>query len=118
VVRNAFIDGYRRAHFETHTVRLEPRQLEHTAGADGRSECPPDVAAHREGVARVLERGLSALPAPQREAVLLWQQGHDIRTMTCRARVPRDTLLSRKKYAFARLREFLTTAGLSAAEVR
>ena len=42
----------------------------------------------------------------------------DIQTMARCARVPRDTLLSRKKYAFARLREYLTTAGLSAAEVR
>jgi DNA-directed RNA polymerase specialized sigma24 family protein len=58
------------------------------------------------------------LPGPQREAVLLWQQGHDIQTMARCARVPRDTLLSRKKYAFAHLREYLTTAGLSAAEVR
>jgi len=118
VVRNVFIDGYRRAHFETHTLRLEPRQLEHAAGADGPTECPPEVAAHHEGVARTLERGLSTLPGPQRAAVLLWQQGHDIQTMARCAGVPRDTLLSRKKYAFARLREFLTTAGLSAAEVR
>ena len=112
VVRNVFIDGYRRAHFETHTLRLEPRQLDQAAGADERPDCPPEAAAHREGVARVLRRGLSALPRVQREAVLLWQLGLDIQTMARSARVPRDTLLSRKKYAFARLRVFLTESGL------
>jgi RNA polymerase sigma-70 factor (ECF subfamily) len=112
VVRNVFIDGYRRAHFETQTLRLEPRQLDHAAGADTRPDCPPEAAAHREGVARVLRRGLSELPQVQREAVLLWQLGLDIRTMARCARVPRDTLLSRKKYAFARLRTFLMTEGL------
>lgn len=112
VVRNVFIDGYRRAHFETRTLRLEPRQLDQAAGADERPDCPPEAAAHREGVARVLRRGLTALPQVQREAVLLWQLGFDIPTMAHRARVPRDTLLSRKKYAFARLRKFLTEAGV------
>ena len=113
VARNVFIDGYRRAHFEIHTLRLEPRQLDQAAGADERPDCPPEAEAHREGVARVLRRGLAALPHAQREAVLLWQLGFDIQTMARRARVPRDTFLSRKKYAFARLREFVTDAGLS-----
>jgi RNA polymerase sigma-70 factor (ECF subfamily) len=112
VVRNVFIDGYRRAHFETRTLRLEPRQLDHAAGADPRPDCPPEAAAHQQGVARILQRGLSALPQAQREAVLLWQLGLDIPTMARCARVPRDTLLSRKKYAFARLKEYLASAGL------
>lgn len=113
VARNAFIDAYRRAHFETHTVRLEPRQLDHVAGADERASHRPETAAHRAGVARVLEQGLSGLPPAQREAVSLWQLGFDVHTMARSAGVPRDTFLSRKKYAFARLRDFALEAGLT-----
>jgi RNA polymerase sigma-70 factor (ECF subfamily) len=114
VARNVFIDGYRRAHFESCTVRLDPHQLDHVAGTDERTGHVPDAAAHRDGVARVLERALSRLPRVQRDAVRLWQLGFDIHTMARRSGVPRDTFLSRKKYALARLRESVLEAGLTA----
>jgi RNA polymerase sigma-70 factor (ECF subfamily) len=114
VARNVFIDGYRRAHFESCTVRLDPRQLDHAAGSEERAGHVPDAAAHRDGVARVLEQALSGLPRVQRDALRLWQLGFDIHTMARRSGVPRDTFLSRKKYALARLRDAVLQAGLSA----
>jgi DNA-directed RNA polymerase specialized sigma24 family protein len=44
------------------------------------------------------------LPAEQRKVSLMWSQGASIREMAAACHAPRDTVLSRKKYAVARLR--------------
>jgi DNA-directed RNA polymerase specialized sigma24 family protein len=44
------------------------------------------------------------LPAEQRKVILMWSQGASIREMASACDAPRDTVLSRKKYAVARLR--------------
>ncbi|MGH8137669.1 MAG: sigma-70 family RNA polymerase sigma factor [Steroidobacteraceae bacterium] len=112
IARNAFIDGYRRQHFETRTVRLEAKDLERAAqsGAVGHD---PLLSAQREVVTRLLGRLLARLPTVQREAIALWQEGGDIASMANRAAVPCDTFLSRRKYALAKLRASLLSAGLT-----
>ena len=50
------------------------------------------------------ERDDGHLPAEQRKVILLWSQGASIREMAAACDAPTDTVLSRKKYAVARLR--------------
>ena len=47
---------------------------------------------------------LEAEGPKQREVVAMWCAGASIEGMARHAAAPRDTVLSRKKYAFARLR--------------
>jgi RNA polymerase sigma-70 factor (ECF subfamily) len=112
IARNAFIDGYRRQHFETRTVRLEAKDLERAAES-GEAAHDPLLSVQREVVARHLGRVLAGLPSAQREAIALWQEGGDIASMANRAAVPCDTFLSRRKYALAKLRVALLSAGLT-----
>jgi DNA-directed RNA polymerase specialized sigma24 family protein len=50
---------------------------------------------------------VSRLPAEQRKVIGLWSGGASIRDMASACRAPRDTVLSRKKYAVARLRTLI-----------
>lgn len=110
VARRAFIDGYHRGHFERRTLRLAPEELAALQLADTGGN-GPEHEAERDSSARLIGRALAELPALQREAVVLWRSEIGINAMARRAGVPRDTVLSRKKYAFARLRQRL--AGLA-----
>ncbi len=105
VARHAFIDGYRRRHFERRTVRVSARDLEHLAEAEPAHG--PEEAAERHALEALVANALDDLPPAQQQAVRLWQAGHDLRTMCERAGAPRETVLSRKKYAFAKLRQRL-----------
>jgi len=103
VARRVFIDAYRRRHFERHTLRLQPGELESLLPADAQAP-PPEHEAERMLLRRAVSSALRELPAAQRQAVALWQAGHDIRSMARLAGAPRETVLSRKKYAFGKLR--------------
>jgi DNA-directed RNA polymerase specialized sigma24 family protein len=58
-------------------------------------------------------QAIDALPAPQREVIRMWCAGTSIESMAARAAAPRDTVLSRKKYAFARMRQTLAPLAAS-----
>ncbi len=105
VARHAFIDGYRRKHFERRTVRMKAKDLAYLAATEPTHG--PEALAERSALETLIARALNELPLPQQQAVQLWQAGHDLRTICERAGAPRETVLSRKKYAFAKLRRRL-----------
>jgi len=111
--RNAYIDTYKRGHFEAHTSKLPPADLDR-AIASVSADPGPELAVDAAGTARLLGNAVERLPEQQRETIRMWQQGLDVETMARRSNAPRDTVLSRKKYAFAKLRTWLEGAGLTA----
>lgn len=54
-----------------------------------------------------LEAAVRQLPLEQREVIALWAAGTSIKEMALMIGAPRDTVLSRKKYALAKLRATL-----------
>lgn len=103
VARHTFIDECTRKHEAIRTQSFDPALLDliHTAG-DAASD-PADELQHAQ-VSALIERSLQGLPPTQREVVLLWLAETSIKSMANMVGAPPDTVLSRKKYAFARLR--------------
>lgn len=64
---------------------------------------PAEHALQRDLAARVVS-ALPLLPAPQREVITLWAKGFSPRDIARMIKAPRQTVLSRKKYALAKLR--------------
>jgi DNA-directed RNA polymerase specialized sigma24 family protein len=54
-----------------------------------------------------LYKALRRLPLEQRQVVVLWADGMRIGAIAALTAAPRDTVLSRKKYALAKLRVML-----------
>jgi RNA polymerase sigma-70 factor, ECF subfamily len=110
--RNRFIDTYCRSHAVTRSQLLD----------DSMIETLPDPGAGDDDVIRALDLGrmrqilssaMSELPFPQREVIALWADGTDIDTMSALVEAPRETVLSRKKYALAKLRDALARRGVT-----
>jgi RNA polymerase sigma factor (sigma-70 family) len=104
--RNTFIDSYRRQHFEVRTVRLDPTALERAHRSETVTQ-PCEHELERAELAKLVRNAVEALPPMQRNAIVMWQEGVPVAAMAQRANVPRDTVLSRKKYAFTKLRATL-----------
>ncbi|HEY1284033.1 MAG TPA: sigma-70 family RNA polymerase sigma factor [Steroidobacteraceae bacterium] len=111
--RNVYIDSYKRAHFEAHTTKLPHADLDR-AIAGVSADPGPEPALAAAGAAELLGHAVERLPEQQRETIRMWSQGLDVETMARRSNAPRDTVLSRKKYAFAKLRVWLEGVGLTA----
>lgn len=107
LARNHFIDEFRRKFAAARTVPL-PADFER-ADAPPRDVAPDpaDLAQYQERVRRVNE-ALLDLPFEQREVIALWAADFDLDTMVALTGAPRDTLMSRRKYAIAKLRAALT----------
>lgn len=103
--RNLYLDEYTRKHGESRTRAVDPGDLTRCVAEDS------DPATHvdRDDVRRRVGGALAALPVDQRRVVLMWLHGTPIRQMAELVAAPADTVLSRKKYAFARLRRALET---------
>jgi DNA-directed RNA polymerase specialized sigma24 family protein len=72
-----------------------------------------DARVDLERLAGTLQRVIALLPVEQREVVVLWAQGHELTVIAQIAGVPWETVVSRKKYALAKLRAALGTAGVA-----
>jgi RNA polymerase sigma-70 factor, ECF subfamily len=103
LARNHFIDEYRRKAEYARRVPLEPGLQDEVSIRLSVSPNPSDVLQQKQ-LTEQLHRALLRLPFEQREVVALWAAGFDLETMVAMIGAPRDTLLSRKKYALARLR--------------
>jgi RNA polymerase sigma-70 factor (ECF subfamily) len=105
IARNAFIDECTRKHDTARTRSLDPATLEaiESPGDAGDPERQLQHVQTRELVARTVQ----ALPQAQRDVVLMWAAGTSIKAMAQKSGAPSDTVLSRKKYAFARMRSEL-----------
>ena len=103
VARNAFLDEYTRKHGVVRTRTVDPGLLDALIDESGGS-AGPEQEAERSQVNGLLQQAVERLPAAQRKVIQMWSQGASIREMASACRAPRDTVLSRKKYAVARLR--------------
>jgi RNA polymerase sigma-70 factor (ECF subfamily) len=101
--RNLFIDEYARKHGATRTRSADPHDFDSVADDSGVGSNPEDLAA-REELRKVVRDAIDKLPAEQVRVINMWSQGSSIRQMASAAAAPVDTVLSRKKYAFARMR--------------
>ena len=106
LARNHFIDEYRRKFAAARSVPL-PADLGATlAEAHRVVPDPGDPLDERQRNAR-LYKALRRLPLEQRRVVALWADGMRIGAIAALTSAPRDTVLSRKKYALAKLRVML-----------
>lgn len=108
LARNHYIDQYQRKAAVVRSVELPAELPECVVGGP---EDPIDRFAAKELAVR-LDRALRALPFEQREVIALWAAGMELDTMQTLIGAPRDTILSRKKYALAKLRASLAERAL------
>jgi RNA polymerase sigma-70 factor (ECF subfamily) len=106
VARNAFLDEYTRKHEALRARPTEPAQLDVLA-ARLDAVPGPDAELERGEMQAQVALALQGLPAEQRQVIGLWMTGTSIKDMACACRAPVDTVLSRKKYAFVRIRRSL-----------
>lgn len=107
--RNLFLDEYTRKHAVTRTRTVDPGDLDAVVGGTSPQHGPEDEAVRGETRAH-LGRALAALPVEQRTVILMWMNDTSLREMAAHADAPVDTVLSRKKYALARMRRTLLAA--------
>jgi RNA polymerase sigma factor (sigma-70 family) len=106
LARNHFIDEYRRKFAAARRVPLPSDLCAALAEAHGVAPDPAEPLEERQLSAR-LRRALSRLPEEQRQVLALWADGMCIASIAALTEAPRDTVLSRKKYALAKLRVLL-----------
>lgn len=109
LARNQYIDQYLRSHARSRTLTNSEDLLIDTF----EDANPVDATVDLERLAGTLERAIALLPAEQREVIVLWAQGHELTVIAQIAQVPWETVVSRKKYALAKLRDALKTAGVA-----
>lgn len=109
VGRNAFLDEYTRKHSAVRTSTMDPSLLEGLL-ARSPSGPGPDEALERQQLTAALQSAVGDLPPEQRKVILMWVRGTSIQDMAAECAAPTDTVLSRKKYALARMRTRLATA--------
>jgi RNA polymerase sigma-70 factor (ECF subfamily) len=110
LARNTFLDECTRKHDSTRRRSLTESQFEQAVTDQGEPG-GPEFEMQRSQSQSVLRQALDALPEEQRQVLGWWCGGESIVSMAGRARVPRDTVLSRKKYALAHLRRWLERSG-------
>jgi RNA polymerase sigma factor (sigma-70 family) len=113
IAHNRLMDFYRsrqRASFES--LDAEDSGLEEPAIPD--TALPESIAERKETAAQLLS-ALAALPAAQREAFLLHEEGElTLEEIAALLGTQRETVKSRIRYALAKLRRTLTaTAGIA-----
>jgi RNA polymerase sigma factor (sigma-70 family) len=107
VARNTFIDEHTRKFAGSRTRATDPNIVAELASRSASAPSAEDELEQLE-IGRSVSRAVNALPPSQREVVTMWCAGTSIENMALNSAAPRDTVLSRKKYAFARLRTALT----------
>lgn len=112
IARNAFLDEYTRKHEAMRTRAVDPGLLD---ALISRNDCGPDPESElqRSQVNALLRDAVDELPVEQRKVIRMWSQGVSIKEMAAVCGAPTDTVLSRKKYAVARMRGRLTAVALA-----
>jgi RNA polymerase sigma factor (sigma-70 family) len=107
LARNHVIDEHKRKFAVSRTVPLPEGELpEGSIGVDRQARDPAEQAV-QEQLARRVQAAMVALPFEQREVLALWAVGIDPSEIATITSAPRETVLSRKKYALAKLRAAL-----------
>ena len=110
LARNHAIDEYQRKFAVTRTVALTDELREKSLnGPIAGQQAPSDPLddANREQIARRLANAIQDLPLEQREVIALWIAEVEPAAIAEITGAPRDTVLSRKKYALGKLRNAL-----------
>jgi RNA polymerase sigma factor (sigma-70 family) len=102
LARNYFVDEFQRKFAVARTQPL-PDDFENSPG-DG---ADPLEALDRCEQAKRVDAALRQLPFEQREVIALWAADVGVDTIAAMIGAPRDTILSRRKYALAKLRHAL-----------
>ncbi len=113
IARNVYIDNYVRSHEASRVDCTDNSQLERVADA-GAEPAGLEHMVELAQLRHMLADALACLPPLQTQVLCLWASGVTPSAVARRARVPRDTILSRKKYGVAKLRRLLTARGLTA----
>lgn len=113
IARNVYIDEYVRSHNVCRVDCTDSRELEQvsSAGADHHSV---EQTVEKAQLRQLLTDALATLSPLQTQVLRLWAAGMTPTAVAQSARAPRDTILSRKKYGFAKLRSALLARGLTA----
>jgi RNA polymerase sigma-70 factor, ECF subfamily len=110
LARHHVIDEHRRKLAATRMVALPEGQCDEilmsAVGADATAADPARHAMQDE-VARYIHEAIATLPFEQREVIALWASGIDPMDIANITAAPRETVMSRKKYGIAKLREAL-----------
>jgi RNA polymerase sigma factor (sigma-70 family) len=106
LARNHFIDEYQRKFAARRSVPLPADLCTVLAEVHRIVPDPAEPLDERQRTAR-LRQALLRLPFEQRQVVALWADGMRIGAIAALTAAPRDTVLSRKKYALAKLRVLL-----------
>jgi RNA polymerase sigma-70 factor (ECF subfamily) len=121
LARNHAIDEYQRKFAATRTVALTDEMREKSLnGPIAGQQAPPDPLddTHRQQIAERLSKAIQALPLEQREVIALWIADVEPAAIAEITGAPRDTVLSRKKYALAKLRSALSDLLMEGDHVR
>ena len=110
VAHNTWLDEYTRKHGEARTRAFDPADIERMTEGDA-STAGPDEQVQQAQMGALLRNAVTALPVEQQHVIRMWSQGTSIREMSRASAAPTDTVLSRKKYALARMRN--TLAGVA-----
>jgi RNA polymerase sigma-70 factor, ECF subfamily len=108
LARNYYIDKHVRAHQHSHTTALDAR---HEASLPAVDPSPDRLVADTQS-SDALDLALRELPVEQRDVVALWSLDIDMDTIATIVQAPRDTVISRKKYALIKLRHALSRRGI------
>lgn len=110
LARNHVIDEHRRKFASARTVSLPEgvgeELLEQSISRDPAARDPADQASHKQMAERLVS-AMTQLPFEQREVIALWAAGIEPTEIAIITQAPRETVLSRKKYALAKLRAAL-----------
>lgn len=121
LARNHAIDEYQRKFAVTRTIALTDELREKSLnGPIAGQQAPPDPLddANREQIAKRLADAIQDLPIEQREVIALWIAEVEPAAIAEITGAPRDTVLSRKKYALAKLRNALSDLLMEGDHVR
>lgn len=120
LARNHAIDEYQRKFAATRTVALTDEMRERSLNGPTAGQGSPDPLddTHRQQIAERLATAIRALPLEQREVIALWIAEVDPAAIAEITGAPRDTVLSRKKYALAKLRSALSDLLMEGDHVR
>jgi len=106
LARNHFLDEFKRKFAVARTQSL-PDNMHETLTQERDPVLDPAVLVDRDVRAQHLRRALLTLPFEQREVIALWAAGVEVEAIARMVEAPRDTILSRKKYAISKLRQAL-----------
>ena len=109
--RNLFLDECVRKHASSRTVSHDPQALESLMPCAGEiAYRSADELLEDEQRRVAVAAAIARLSPPQRTVIRLWMSDTSIESMATATGAPRDTVLSRKKYALHSLRATLGAA--------